>query len=97
MRTLSVDELQYFPLTYLIFAAVLLLCFNLKLGYDQDVSTAIYHVFELFSFFFAVVGAVVADSWLGLYKTIVITSAILAAGCILLAVGVIDVLYLPIQ
>lgn len=87
------NELSF---TLSIFSAVLLLFINLKLGYDEDISTAIYHSYEWLTYFFAVLGAVIADSWLGLYKTIVGAEVIFAAGCILLAVGVIDVLNLPI-
>ncbi len=46
---------------------------------------------------FAVVGAIIADSRFGMYKTIVLVSVIFAGGSLIIAIGVIDSLYLPIQ
>lgn len=83
-------------LIFLIFSAILLLFLNLKLGYDKDISTAIFHAFQFLASFFAVIGAIFADSWLGMYKTIVLMSVIFAAGTFLIAIAVIDVLYLPL-
>lgn len=70
---------------------------NLKLGYDRDVSTAIYHTYEFLAYFFAIVGGAIADSWLGMNKTIVLTTTIFAASAFLLAVAVVDSLHLPLQ
>lgn len=79
----------------LIFLAILLLFLNLKLEYDRDVSTAIYHAYELLSFVFAFVGGAIADSWLGMYKTILMATSLFASGAILMAVSAIDSLNLP--
>lgn len=78
-------------------SAILLLFLNLKLGYDRDVSTAIYHTYEFLAFIFAFIGGAVADSWLGMYRTIVVTSMIFASSAFLMAVSVVDSLYLPLK
>lgn len=70
---------------------------NLKLGYDRDASTAIYHTYEFLAFIFAFTGGAIADSWLGMYKTIVLTSTIFAGSAFLMAVSVVDSLYLPLK
>lgn len=74
-----------------------MLFLNLKLGYDRDVSTAVYHTFEFLAYFFAIVGGAIADSWLGMHNTIVLTSTIFAAGAFLVAVAVVDSLQFPLQ
>lgn len=78
------------------FSAILLLFLNLKLGYDKDTSTTIFHAYGFLGSFFAIIGAIIADSWLGIYKTILLMSMVLAAGTFIIAVGVIDVLHLPL-
>lgn len=70
---------------------------NLKIGYDRDVSTAVYHAYEFFGYFFAVVGAILADSGFGIYRTILLMSAVFAIGSITITFAVVDVLYLPIE
>lgn len=77
--------------------AIVLLFLNLKLGYDKDVSTAIYHTFEFLAYFFAIVGGYLADSWLGMYRTIVLTSTIFAVTAFIVAVAVIDSFHLPLK
>jgi len=42
-----------------------------KLEFDQSSSTAIYHLNELFTFFFPLFGAILAESYFGLFKAIV--------------------------
>lgn len=89
---LVLERLQFHFLS-----AILVLFLNLKLGYDKDASTAIYHFYTFLASCFAVVGAIIADSCLGIYKTIVLTSMTFAAGAFTIAVGVVDSLFLPMQ
>jgi solute carrier family 15 (oligopeptide transporter), member 1 len=72
------------------------LFFNRKLGFDPSISTALFHTYEFFVFFFTIVGAIVADNWLGLYKTLLSMSLVYAAGAAFLSVGTVDPLNLPI-
>lgn len=79
------------------FSAILLLFLNLKLEYDKDVSTTIYHAYAFVASCFAIVGAIIADSWLGMCRSIVLVSVVFAAGAFIISVGVIDDLYLPLK
>lgn len=89
----SINE---FNVNLLVFSAVLLLFFNLKLGYSENVTTAIYHSFNFLSYGIAFIGGIIADSWLGNFKTIVFGSTIYTIGALLLAVSSVDSLPLPI-
>lgn len=73
------------------------LYFNQKLGLDPDTSTALFHTYEFFVNFLTVLGAIVADTWLGLYKTLVSMSFVYAAGATIVSVASIDSLGLPMM
>jgi dipeptide/tripeptide permease len=68
---------------------------NRKLHFDRNISTAIFHVNELLGFLIPVFGATIADSWLGLYQTILWMSVVFAVGCLIVSVGAIEALNLP--
>jgi len=72
------------------------LFFHQKLGFDKSVSTALFHTYEFFVFSFTLVGAIVADNWLGLYKTLVSMSLVYAVGTAIISIGSIEPLDLPI-
>lgn len=82
-------------LHFLTFAAILALYLNYMLGYSSDTATVIYHIFNMFAYFFPVLGAIVADSWLGKYKTILYLSIVYAVGNVVVAVAAITTLDLP--
>lgn len=65
------------------------LFFHRKLGFDSSLSTALFHTYELAVFSFTIIGAIIADNWLGLYKTVVSFSFIYATGALLTAIGAI--------
>jgi dipeptide/tripeptide permease len=77
------------------FSAVLLLYFNRKLGFDPSISTAFYHAYELLDYFATIFGAVVADSYLGLYKTITLMSLLFSIGSVVVSLTAIELLNLP--
>lgn len=51
-----------------IFTAILVLYLTQKLHYSDDDATVLYHIFTMFVYFFPLMGAVLADSWLGKFK-----------------------------
>jgi solute carrier family 15 oligopeptide transporter 1 len=65
------------------------------LGFDQSISTALFHTNELLSYFFPIIGAVIADSYWGLFKTLTIMSFIFAMGVAIVSIGAIEMLNLP--
>ncbi|CAG04978.1 unnamed protein product, partial [Tetraodon nigroviridis] len=68
---------------------VLVLYLNNFLNWDEDFATTIYHTFVALCYLTPILGAIVADSWLGKYKTIVYLSIVYAVGQVVLAVSAI--------
>lgn len=48
--------------------ALLVLYFRNFLSWDDDLSTAIYHTFVALCYLTPILGALIADSWLGKFK-----------------------------
>nr|AZB50226.1 solute carrier family 15 member 1 [Epinephelus fuscoguttatus x Epinephelus lanceolatus] len=69
--------------------AVLVLYFKYFLRWDDDFATTIYHTFVALCYLTPILGAIVADSWLGKFKTIVYLSIVYALGQVILAVSAI--------
>ncbi|XP_028248926.1 solute carrier family 15 member 1b [Parambassis ranga] len=69
--------------------AVLVLYFKYFLRWDDDFATTIYHTFVALCYLTPILGAIVADSWLGKFKTIVYLSIVYAVGQIVMAVSAI--------
>ncbi|NWU36186.1 S15A1 protein, partial [Hylia prasina] len=67
--------------------AVLTLYFTRFLHWDKDSATAIYHSFVALCYFTPILGAIIADSWLGKFKTILYLSIVYAIGQTVLSVG----------
>lgn len=76
-------------------SSILLLYFNRKLNFDPSISTALFHTNELLGYSFTIIGAIIADSWFGLFHTILWMTLVFSIGCTILAVGAIEVLNLP--
>ncbi|XP_034042020.1 solute carrier family 15 member 1 [Thalassophryne amazonica] len=60
--------------------AVLVLYFKYFLLWDDDLATSIYHTFVALCYLTPILGAIVADSWLGKFKTIIYLSIVYALG-----------------
>ncbi|XP_041806865.1 solute carrier family 15 member 2 [Chelmon rostratus] len=69
--------------------AVLTLYFLTYLHWDKDLSTAVYHAFSSLCYFTPILGALIADSWLGKFKTIIYLSIIYVIGHVVKSVGAI--------
>ncbi|NWX55444.1 S15A1 protein, partial [Promerops cafer] len=70
--------------------AVLTLYFKLFLHWEDNFATAIYHTFVALCYLMPILGAIVADSWLGKFKTILYLSIIYMIGQAVLSVGSIN-------
>ncbi|XP_076012735.1 solute carrier family 15 member 2 isoform X2 [Genypterus blacodes] len=71
--------------------AVLTLYFLNYLHWDENLSTAIYHAFSSLCYFTPVLGAVIADAWLGKFKTIIYLSIVYVIGHVVKSVGAIPI------
>uniref|UniRef100_V9KDK8 Solute carrier family 15 member 2 n=1 Tax=Callorhinchus milii TaxID=7868 RepID=V9KDK8_CALMI len=69
--------------------AILTLYFTSFLHWDDNLSTAIYHAFTGLAYFTPVFGALIADSWLGKYRTIIYLSLVYVVGHVVKSVGAI--------
>ncbi|ALC48233.1 CG2930 [Drosophila busckii] len=74
---------------------VLVLYLNRALGYSTDTATVVFHIFTMFVYFLCVFGAIISDSWLGKFKTILYLSLVYICGSVLLTLGAIGPLSLP--
>ncbi|KAK4036170.1 hypothetical protein OUZ56_028236 [Daphnia magna] len=68
---------------------VLTLYMKQILDFSEDKATVLYHTFLMLSYFTTIPGAILADTYLGKFKTIAILSCIYAFGSIMLAVAAI--------
>ncbi|XP_053483063.1 solute carrier family 15 member 1 isoform X2 [Ictalurus furcatus] len=76
--------------TFCFLLAVLVLYFRYFLRWDDDLATSIYHAFVALCYLTPILGAIVADSWLGKFKTIIYLSIVYAIGQIVMAVSAIQ-------
>ncbi|XP_044017460.1 solute carrier family 15 member 1-like [Aphidius gifuensis] len=76
---------------------ILWLFVSTKLGYSENVSLSIYHSFSMLVYFFPLMGAILADSLLGRFKTIFYLSIIYSVGQMILSASTVPDLGLPIR
>ncbi|KAL2081631.1 hypothetical protein ACEWY4_023484 [Coilia grayii] len=69
--------------------AVLVLYFRYFLNWDDDLATSIYHAFVALCYLTPILGAIIADSWLGKFKTIIYLSIVYAVGQVVMAISAI--------
>ncbi|XP_020657253.3 solute carrier family 15 member 1 [Pogona vitticeps] len=70
--------------------AVLVLYFKFFLSWDDNLATAIYHTFVALCYLTPILGALIADSWLGKFMTIVSLSIVYTVGQAVLSIGSIN-------
>ena len=70
-------------------SAVLAFFFKQVLGFDENFSTLLYHLFTALCYFTPMFGAVIADSFVGKFRTIFYISIVYAIGQIVLTIGAI--------
>ncbi|NXU48806.1 S15A1 protein, partial [Turnix velox] len=70
--------------------AVLVLYFKYFLQWDDNLSTAIYHTFVALCYLTPILGALIADSWLGKFMTIVSLSIVYTIGQAVMSISSIN-------
>jgi len=82
-------------LSYYGMKAILGIYLHQKLHFTEDKATVIYHTFAMLCYFFPLFGAMLADQFLGKFKTIVYISMIYVAGHLLKTLAAIPTLGVP--
>lgn len=72
--------------------AILVIYLTQKLMYTDDQATVIYHTFGFLIFFLTVFGAILSDSWLGKFNTILYLSLVYMVGTVLMSIGALPAL-----
>ncbi|ELK18081.1 Solute carrier family 15 member 2 [Pteropus alecto] len=72
--------------------AVLTLYFLYFLHWNEDTSTSVYHAFTSLCYFTPILGAAIADSWLGKFKTIIYLSLVYVLGHVIKSLGALPIL-----
>ncbi|XP_060054266.1 solute carrier family 15 member 2 isoform X2 [Erinaceus europaeus] len=72
--------------------AVLTLYFLYFLHWNEDTSTSVYHAFSSLCYFTPVLGAAIADSWLGKFKTVIYLSLVYVFGHVIKSLGALPIL-----
>ena len=82
-------------LSYYGMKSILSIYINQKLHFDHDKSTTIYHTFTMLCYFCPMFGAMIADQFLGKFKTIVYISVIYVLGHLLKTLAAVPTLGVP--
>ncbi|KAM5276388.1 solute carrier family 15 member 2 isoform 3-T3 [Hipposideros larvatus] len=72
--------------------AVLTLYFLYFLHWSEDTSTSVYHAFSSLCYITPILGAAIADSWLGKFKTIISLSLVYVLGHMIKSLGALPIL-----
>lgn len=68
---------------------------SLKLGFDESSAIYIFHIFSSLVYFFPLIGSILADGWLGKYRTILYLSFVYALGGIFLTTAAVPAFGIP--
>ncbi|XP_074048037.1 solute carrier family 15 member 1 [Macrotis lagotis] len=67
--------------------AILVIYFKYFIGWSDSLSTVIYHTFIALCYLTPILGALIADSWLGKFKTIISLSIVYTVGQVVTAIS----------
>jgi dipeptide/tripeptide permease len=81
----------------IIISAIFPLFLHLKLGLTPNTSTSLFHIYEGTTCIFNILGAMIADTWLGLHKCISIMTFVYVIGLAIVSLSVVDPLQLPVE
>ena len=72
--------------------AVLVLYLTFQLNVSEDSATAVFHLYTFLAFFMPLFGSMIADSYIGKFKTILLFSVIYSIGCIAISLSAVPCL-----
>jgi solute carrier family 15 (oligopeptide transporter), member 1 len=76
-------------------SAILFIYLTQKLNYDEDSATIIFHLSAMAVYLCSLFGAILADSWWGKFKTILVLSCVYAIGSLTVSAGSVEQWKLP--
>ncbi|EDW82858.1 uncharacterized protein Dwil_GK24928, isoform A [Drosophila willistoni] len=76
---------------------ILVLYLTNKLGYNEEAATVLFHTFTMLVYIFPLVGALIADGWMGKYKTILYLSIVYSIGAMIVSFGAVPLEGMPIK
>ncbi|KAH8245113.1 hypothetical protein KR032_004883, partial [Drosophila birchii] len=76
---------------------ILVLYLTNKLGYNEETSTVLFHTFTMLVYIFPLIGALIADGWLGKYKTILYLSLVYSLGAMIVSFGAVPLEGMPVK
>ncbi|XP_033172536.1 peptide transporter family 1 isoform X1 [Drosophila mauritiana] len=74
---------------------ILVLYLTNKLGYNEETATVLFHTFTMLVYIFPLIGALIADGWLGKYKTILYLSLVYSLGAMVVSFGAVPLSGMP--
>jgi dipeptide/tripeptide permease len=83
--------------SFFLLSAILPLFLHQRLFLDHNASTAIFHAFECMMLIFTIFGAIIADTWLGLYRSVILMSCVYVIGLGCISTAMIERLNLPVE
>ncbi|XP_070506336.1 peptide transporter family 1-like [Chironomus tepperi] len=79
------------------FIVILAIYLHQKLDFDTNTATALYHVNEFCLYFFSIVGAIIADCYWGIYRTLTTMSILIAISGTIVSIASMDLSFLNIR
>ncbi|EDX01261.1 peptide transporter family 1 isoform X3 [Drosophila yakuba] len=74
---------------------ILVLYLTNKLGYNEETATVLFHTFTMLVYIFPLIGALIADGWMGKYKTILYLSLVYSLGAMVVSFGAVPITGMP--
>ncbi|XP_026838256.1 peptide transporter family 1 isoform X3 [Drosophila erecta] len=76
---------------------ILVLYLTNKLDYNEETATVLFHTFTMLVYIFPLIGALIADGWLGKYKTILYLSLVYSLGALVVSFGAVPITGMPVK
>lgn len=76
---------------------ILAIYLHQKLEFDINTATALYHINEFLLYFFTIAGAIIAENFLGVYRTLIIMTLICALGSATMSIASFELPFLSIR
>jgi dipeptide/tripeptide permease len=76
---------------------ILAIYLNQRLEFDTNTATAIYHINDFLLYFFTIAGAIIAENYLGVYRTLIIMTFMCATGAGIVTIAAIEIPFVSMR